>query len=178
MYEFDSVSVSTYEAASLAAKLSEKSADGWEVVAIVPAGSDITAYVKRATSDDDVVEGTTVAAAAEPAATDATAVSEPAGWGTAPEAAAAGAAWGQTAAGDSGSSWGTDTSAGSGWGTGAAATTAAAAPTQPAQPATPSVPAGWYHDPAGRYELRYWDGSAWTEHVSRNGQQYTDPPVA
>ena len=49
---------------------------------------------------------------------------------------------------------------------------------RPATPATPSVPAGWYHDPAGRYELRYWDGSAWTEHVSRNGQQYTDPPVA
>ena len=44
---------------------------------------------------------------------------------------------------------------------------AAAAPTAPAQPATPSVPAGWYHDPAGRFELRYWDGSAWTEHVSR-----------
>ena len=44
--------------------------------------------------------------------------------------------------------------------------------------ATPSVPAGWYADPAGRYELRYWDGSAWTEHVSRAGQQYTDPPVA
>ncbi len=40
------------------------------------------------------------------------------------------------------------------------------------------VPAGWYADPAGRYELRYWDGSAWTEHVSRAGQQYTDPPVA
>ena len=178
MYEFDSVSVSTYEAASLAAKLSEKSADGWEVVAIVPAGSDITAFVKRATTDDDVVEGTTVAAT-EPAATDATTVSEPAGWGTAPETAAAGSSWGQTAAGDSGSSWGTDTSSGSGWGTGAAAaTTAAATPTQPAQPATPSVPAGWYHDPAGRYELRYWDGSAWTEHVSRNGQQYTDPPVA
>ena len=44
--------------------------------------------------------------------------------------------------------------------------------------AAASVPAGWYHDPAGRYELRYWDGSAWTEHVSRAGQQYTDPPVA
>ena len=43
---------------------------------------------------------------------------------------------------------------------------------------TPSVPAGWYADPAGRYELRYWDGSAWTEHVSRAGQQFTDPPVA
>ena len=38
--------------------------------------------------------------------------------------------------------------------------------------------AGWYADPANRYELRYWDGSAWTEHVSRAGQQYTDPPVA
>ena len=45
-------------------------------------------------------------------------------------------------------------------------------------PSTPAVPAGWYADPAGRFELRYWDGSAWTEHVSRAGQQYTDPPVA
>jgi len=26
--------------------------------------------------------------------------------------------------------------------------------------------------------LRYWDGAQWTEHVSRAGQQYTDPPVA
>jgi hypothetical protein len=41
-----------------------------------------------------------------------------------------------------------------------------------------SVPAGWYADPSGRYELRYWDGNAWTEHVSRAGQQFTDPPVA
>jgi hypothetical protein len=49
---------------------------------------------------------------------------------------------------------------------------------QPAAPATPAVPAGWYADPAGRYELRYWDGSTWTEHVSRAGQQYTDAPVA
>ena len=44
--------------------------------------------------------------------------------------------------------------------------------------AASAAPAGWYADPAGRYELRYWDGSAWTEHVSRAGQQYTDPPVA
>jgi hypothetical protein len=43
---------------------------------------------------------------------------------------------------------------------------------------TPSVPAGWYADPSGRYELRYWDGDAWTEHVARGGQQFTDPPVA
>ncbi|MBT4984514.1 MAG: DUF2510 domain-containing protein [Ilumatobacter sp.] len=40
------------------------------------------------------------------------------------------------------------------------------------------MPAGWYADPSGRYELRYWDGNAWTEHVSRAGQQFTDPPVA
>lgn len=41
-----------------------------------------------------------------------------------------------------------------------------------------AAPAGWYADPAGRFELRYWDGAQWTEHVSRAGQQYTDPPVA
>lgn len=43
---------------------------------------------------------------------------------------------------------------------------------------TPSVPSGWYADPSSRYELRYWSGSEWTEHVSRSGQQFTDPPVA
>ena len=41
-----------------------------------------------------------------------------------------------------------------------------------------TAPAAWYPDPSGRFELRYWNGSAWTEHVSRNGQQFTDPPVA
>jgi len=40
------------------------------------------------------------------------------------------------------------------------------------------VPAAWYADPSGRYELRYWDGSEWTEHVARGGQQFVDPPVA
>jgi hypothetical protein len=53
----------------------------------------------------------------------------------------------------------------------------AAAP-EPAPAAEPAVPAGWYADPSGRFELRYWDGAAWTEHVSRAGQQFTDPPVA
>jgi hypothetical protein len=48
----------------------------------------------------------------------------------------------------------------------------------PAAAPVVTVPAGWYADPAGRYELRYWDGLAWTEHVARGGQQYTDPPVA
>ena len=37
---------------------------------------------------------------------------------------------------------------------------------QPAAPPVPAVPAGWYADPAGPGTLRYWDGSAWTEHQS------------
>ena len=44
--------------------------------------------------------------------------------------------------------------------------------------ASPAVPAAWYKDPSGRYEMRYWNGTTWTEHVSRGGQQFTDPPVA
>jgi hypothetical protein len=184
MYEFDAVSVSTYEAASLAAKLTEKSADGWEVVAIVPAGSDITAYVKRtsmdaAASSTDTADGPAEATPAAEVAAAAAATTEPAGWGTAPASTPTTSTWGS---GSDTGSWGATGAAGAaatdtsgGWGSGAAP---AATPTAPAQPATPSVPAGWYHDPAGRFELRYWDGSAWTEHVSRAGQQYTDPPVA
>ena len=57
-----------------------------------------------------------------------------------------------------------------------AAAEPAAAEAAPAAEST--VPAGWYADPSGRFELRYWDGAAWTEHVSRAGQQFTDPPVA
>lgn len=38
-------------------------------------------------------------------------------------------------------------------------------------------PAEWYPDPMGRYEQRYWDGATWTEHVARQGKQYTDPPT-
>lgn len=41
-----------------------------------------------------------------------------------------------------------------------------------------SVPAAWYADPSTRFELRYWNGKEWTEHVARSGQQFTDPPVA
>lgn len=30
---------------------------------------------------------------------------------------------------------------------------------------------GWYADPYRRHQVRYWDGSAWTEHVGNDGEQ-------
>lgn len=38
-----------------------------------------------------------------------------------------------------------------------------------------TTPPGWYPDPTGRYEHRYWDGGRWTEHVGANGQQSVEP---
>lgn len=35
--------------------------------------------------------------------------------------------------------------------------------------------AGWHPDPEGRHEYRYWDGNAWTEHVSNQGNQSVAP---
>jgi hypothetical protein len=37
-------------------------------------------------------------------------------------------------------------------------------PTGP--PASSGPPANWYPDPRGERRVRYWDGGAWTEHVS------------
>ena len=56
-------------------------------------------------------------------------------------------------------------------------TPASSSTSTPAPSAVPSVPADWYKDPAGRYEFRYWDGSKWTENVSRAGEMYKDPPT-
>lgn len=39
----------------------------------------------------------------------------------------------------------------------------------------PMVPAGWYADPAGRHEYRYWDGTYWTAGVADGGITATDP---
>jgi uncharacterized RDD family membrane protein YckC len=36
--------------------------------------------------------------------------------------------------------------------------------------------AGWYRDPSGRFELRYWDGRTWSEHVASYGAMYIDAP--
>jgi len=63
------------------------------------------------------------------------------------------------------------------------ASVASVAGSEAAMPASasqtnPTVPAAWYADPSARFELRYWNGKEWTEHVARAGQQFTDPPVA
>jgi Protein of unknown function (DUF2510)/Short C-terminal domain len=38
--------------------------------------------------------------------------------------------------------------------------------------------ANWLADPSGTHELRYWNGSAWTEHVSDRGTTGQDPLAA
>jgi hypothetical protein len=194
MQEFTSVTASSYDADALTPMLNEKSAEGWEVVSIVSAGSNIVAYFQRTAeegsarpdagaSTDDVVAATeeTVGdavpvaeaaliteavpsipgdAAAEPTVP---AVEEPAGWAVAPEAtpdAPAEPSAPEPAVAEPISE------------------AAADVPAQEPAPVESAVPAGWYADPSSRFELRYWDGTAWTEHVSRGGQQFTDPPVA
>ena len=194
MQEFSSVTASSYDADALAPLLSAKSADGWDVVSIVSAGTNIVAYLSRESSGesvaDDAVDSTEVAAIAtfddtpedvvdtpivpvvdepvdepvvdepvdEPAVEESV-DEEPAGWGSAPET--------------------TETEPEPVIEPEPVVAAAAAEPAvAEATPAESTVPAGWYADPSGRYELRYWDGNAWTEHVSRAGQQFTDPPVA
>jgi len=51
----------------------------------------------------------------------------------------------------------------------------APAEARPAPAPAPLPQAGWYTDPTGRFEVRYWDGGEWTAHVSRRGQRATDP---
>ena len=240
MHEYVTVSSSSYDPASLASKLTEKSGDGWDVVSIVQTGGDVTAFLRRArdTADADAAvpseaaeiesavsepepeaavepepvsepepvvepEPAVVAAAAPivdavPEAEPVTSepepetVSEPAGWAAASSTEPAG--WAASTETSTTSEPAADAAAAA-----AAAATVAegstvyspdptpAAATYTPEPVTaiqetvapqPAVPAGWYADPSGRYELRYWDGTQWTEHVARGGQQYTDQPVA
>lgn len=46
----------------------------------------------------------------------------------------------------------------------------------PRLPTPTPTPAQWAADPFGRFELRYWDGMRWTEHVSSQGVQSVDKP--
>lgn len=181
MSEFASVSASSYDPAALAAKLTEKSAEGWTVVSIVPTGGDITAFLSRDGGAADVAaapaaEAPVVDPSSEIPLVEAPIVeapplepvaAEPAGWGVAPEPAVAEPAAMAPIADPAPA-----------YNPAPAYTPAPAYQPAPAAAATPAVPAGWYADPAGRFELRYWDGGTWTEHVSRAGQQFTDAPVA
>ncbi len=188
MQEFSSISVSSYEAGSLAGRLTEQSADGWSVVAIVPTGSNVTAYLSRSAGDTAAPASATPSAAMLVGDDEAAArVGDDSGETATAESEATAAPAHEPVGHDSAGDDHEAVSEAPGW---AASTTA-----EPAVAATPSAPAddvaaagaagtagaapaGWYADPSSRFELRYWDGSQWTEHVSRSGQQYTDPPVA
>ena len=47
---------------------------------------------------------------------------------------------------------------------------------QPSPPSRSGKPAGWYKDPSGKYDFRYFDGR-WTDGVANEGddETYTDP---
>jgi hypothetical protein len=216
MQEFSSVTASSYDAESLAPMLTEKAREGWAVVSIVSAGTNVIAYLTRSGGTEaapaEVVAAEAVVArdvtmtptlpgavaipvVAEPkpaSQPEVGASSEPAGWGAAPAddvptllAAAAEAANNSApsvptvatvpavAAVATVAAVASDAISG-------ASDVAEGAPAVGAAAASEAsgAPAGWYADPSARFELRYWDGVAWTEHVSRAGQQYTDPPVA
>jgi Protein of unknown function (DUF2510) len=156
MHEFTTVSSSSYDPAALAAKLTQQSAEGWSVVSIVSTGGDVTAFLSRESSGAAPAAGVEAAVSTPAPTPEPAPVAEPAGWAVAPEPATPSPVVEAAPV---------------------ATYTPAAQTAAPAAP-TPAVPAGWYADPAGRFELRYWDGGTWTEHVSRAGQQYTDPPVA
>lgn len=52
-----------------------------------------------------------------------------------------------------------------------------AAPAQNVPPPAPvhSQPAGWYADPTGRHELRWWGGVSWMDAVKDGDVQFDDP---
>lgn len=37
------------------------------------------------------------------------------------------------------------------------------------------LPSGWFPDPLGRYDHRWFNGTAWTSDVATNGQRFVDP---
>ncbi len=166
MAEVTSISASSYDPEALAPMLDEKVREGWEIVSVVSAGTKVVAYLQRSGG----TAGAAAATTSEAAADEASPVDEPAGWGAAPEHAT------QPEPAADAAPVGTPPAQGP---TGQQQAVPAQEPVQQEQVQPEStVPAGWYADPSGRYELRYWDGNQWTEHVSRAGQQYTDPPVA
>jgi S-adenosylmethionine:diacylglycerol 3-amino-3-carboxypropyl transferase len=56
MQEFSSVTASSYDADSLTPLLNAKASEGWTVVTIVSAGTNIVAYLSRDTDELDMIE--------------------------------------------------------------------------------------------------------------------------
>lgn len=54
---------------------------------------------------------------------------------------------------------------------------AGAPPAHPTQERRDLPIFGWYPDPSGRHQQRYWDGTRWTDQVSDDGRQSVDPPT-
>lgn len=134
MFTYDVVSESVRNPHQLAAELTKRSSEGWEVVQITYDGAAwFHAFIRHQGS---------VAIAARPGLGATTSASEATATISGPLASAP------------------------------ASTTASSGNVV----TSPSVPANWYKDPSGRYELRYWNGSAWTEHVATGGVQSTDAP--
>ena len=157
MFEYASVSASAYDTTSLVAKINEQASSGWEVVAIVATGGDVTAFLKREATDEGSTNG-------DVAVAEVIGVSEPSGWGAEPTPEPMPEVIPPETITTSDTAF-------------IEATAVEPTPVSSSAPAS-SVPAGWHPDPSKRYEMRYWDGDKWTEHVSRAGQTYTDPPVA
>jgi Protein of unknown function (DUF2510) len=163
MFEYASVSSAAYDTTGLIDKINDQASSGWELVSIVTTGGDVTAILKREANRNGASQ------AAEYSGTEVgvagvigTSVAEPAGWGSEPTPEPQPV----TDVVPPESVTASDTSF--------------MEANEPSRAATSAsmTPAGWYPDPSGRYEMRYWDGDKWTEHVSRQGQTYTDPPVA
>ena len=134
MFTYDVVSESVRNPHQLAAELTRRSREGWEVVEITYDGASwYHAFIRHAGNVDVApYPGQTVSADSTPLG---------------------GPIADQPAAADGASS---------------------AAPAS-ASTGNPEIPAKWYPDPSKRYELRYWNGTAWTEHVATGGKQSTDP---
>jgi hypothetical protein len=140
--------VSSVDPSTLVNELNTQAAGGWEVVSVVESGGQLHAILRR---DGEPP------AATEPDETVTPAIAEV----TAPAEVVAPAEPVAVTPIES-----------------AEPVTAASSTASNATVTITHTPAGWYPDPSGRFEMRYWDGLAWTEHVSRQGQQFTDPPTA
>lgn len=201
MSEYTSIRTSSWDVDAMVTKLNEHAKQGWSLVSVVNTGADLAAILTRGgSSPDSSASSAATASAVAPAAEvvaarvtpepvvvettpvevvpvevvpvevvpAVTSVVEPAGWGSAVESSSVAEVAPMVI-----EPMPSSESAAS------PVVEAAVTPIETAAAAAvTSTPAGWYPDPSGRFEMRYWDGSAWTEHVARGGQQYTDPPIA